>query len=297
MGPIYILIGGICVGLAAIGVRESLEWFGPFAIAFWRFALAVPFLFLLVLVAERRLPRRPNRFIVMAGVFFAFDMGLWNWGLDFTSVANATFIVNLGSVCAGLTAWIFLRQKPAKIWALAAMIAIAGAATLSFGGAEDGVADWRGDLLALAGGVMLSGYIVASSVARRSAPAVDSIFWMTFAAMITGAITTGLSGEAFLPASIEGFSGPLFLALVAQIAGQGLIILGLGRTSPAIGGVLILIQPVVSAIAAQFWYGETLTLLQISGAGLILVGVFLAQRQKADKNSSHTVDRTILLED
>ena len=55
-GPLMVLMGGICIGFAPIGLRLGLDDLGPQAIAFWRYTFAMPVLFLLVLLVERRLP-------------------------------------------------------------------------------------------------------------------------------------------------------------------------------------------------------------------------------------------------
>ena len=73
-GPLMVLAGGVGIGFAPIGLRLGLHDLGPQAIAFWRYAFALPVLFALVLLIERRLPHRPNRFIFLAGTFFADDL-------------------------------------------------------------------------------------------------------------------------------------------------------------------------------------------------------------------------------
>ena len=111
---------------------------GHQAIAFWRFAFALPILFLMVGFIQRRLPPKPNKFVIIAGIFFALELGLWHWSLTFTTVANATFMVNLGNIGVGLTAWIFLKERPGWMWVIAILIACLGAAALSLGGAAAG---------------------------------------------------------------------------------------------------------------------------------------------------------------
>jgi hypothetical protein len=65
------------------------------------------------------------------------------------------------------------------------------------------------------------------------------------------------TGETFLPQSLAGFQVPIFLALVSQIAGQALIVTGLGRTSAAVAGLLVLVQPVVAAAVSWRLFGES----------------------------------------
>lgn len=286
-GPLLLLLGGICIGFAPIGLRLGLDDLGPQAIAFWRYVFATPMLFALILVTKRALPGKPNIFILIGGVFFALDIAFWHWSLTFTTVANSTFLVSLGNLCVGLTAWIFLRERPGAIWALAVFLAVTGAAALSLGGVENtgsnapqlaqGPFPMFGEAMALVAAVLVSGYIVASKLARRSISGMDAIFWLTLVELGTAAVMVVVFGEAFWPSSIEGFMIPLFLAIVVQVGGQGLIITGLGHTSAAVAGILIVVQPVVAAIISWNLFGETLVALQLAGCGLILGGILLAQ--------------------
>ena len=277
-GPAMVFTGGICIGLAPIGLRLGLDDLGPQAIAFWRYAFALPLLFLLVVLVQRRLPAKPNTFVIIAGTCFALDISLWHWSLTFSTVANATFLVNLGNICVGITAWIFLKERPTWRWGLAVLIALIGAAALSLGGGAEGKADLRGDLLALGAAVLVSGYMVASKVARRTLGGMETIFWLTVVELgVAGLLVLGFR-ESFLPADLSGFIVPLFLALTVQIAGQGLIVTGLGHTRAAIAGVLVLVQPVVAAAISWQLFDEPLAPLQAGGGFLILIGILIAQR-------------------
>lgn len=287
-GPLLVFGGGICIGFAPIGLRLGLDELGPQAIAFWRYLFALPILFILAVSVNRRLPARPNPYIVIAGICFALDIGLWHWALTYTSVANATFIVNLGNICVGLTAWIFLKERPSLIWGIAVLIAIAGAAALSLGGVAspapvDGEAGkdlrLRGDLLALAAAVLVSGYMVASKVARHRLGGLDTIFWLTAVEIGVAALMVIGFRESFMPATMMGFAAPLFLAVAVQVGGQGLIITGLGHTPAAIAGLLVLVQPIVAAAISWQLFGETLTTIQAGGAAFILFGIYLSQQK------------------
>jgi drug/metabolite transporter (DMT)-like permease len=150
VGPLMVLAGGTALGFAPIGLRLGLDELGPQAIAFWRYLFAVPMLLVLVLAVDRRLPSKPNIAVFLAALFFTLDMALWHWSLTMTSVSNATFIVNLGNVLVGLAAWAFLKERPGLNWALAAGLAILGAAALSLGGDHTHSGALRGDLFALA---------------------------------------------------------------------------------------------------------------------------------------------------
>tara|TARA_R110001599_G_scaffold106268_8_gene267721 strand:- start:2434 stop:3360 length:927 start_codon:yes stop_codon:yes gene_type:complete len=280
LGPLMVFGGGVCIGFAPIGLRLGLEDLGPQAIAFWRYALASPILLALVFLVERRAPRLPNRFVLLAGTFFTLDMALWHWSLTLTTVSNATFIVNLGNVSVGFVAWLFLKERPTNIWFGAVLLAIVGAAALSLGGEAGGKGDIRGDLLALSAALLVSGYMLCSKLARRTLGGLETIFWLTVVEICLAGVIVILSGEAFFPENLNGFRAPLFLALVVHVMGQGLIITGLGRTPAAIAGVVVVVQPVVAAAISWTLFDEPLTAIQAGGAAAILVAVWMSQRGK-----------------
>lgn len=300
IGPVSLLIGGICIGFAPILLRYGVgdggeDMLGPQAVAFWRFVFAIPVLLALNILANRRLPRLPNKFAVLAGVFFALNIGLWHWGLTLTTVANATFLVSLGNLLAGITAWIIIKTRPTSMWAVAALVAIIGAAFLSLGGPADETAktDLRGDALSLGGAVFVSLYIVFASLARRTMNALDVIFWATLTEAFVAAGMVGISNiipampaETLIPATVSALLAPFLLGAVVQVMGQGLIVFGLGKTSAAVGGVMVVVQPVTAAALAWFLFEEPLFALQILGAGLILTGVFIAGRYGARRAST-----------
>lgn len=283
IGPLMVLGGGIAIGFAPIGLRVGLQEYGgelgPQAIAMWRYIFATPILFGLVLLIHRRLPRPPNRFILLAGTFFAIDIALWHWALTLTSVSNATFIVNLGNVGVGIVAWLFLKERPGMHWFVAASLAICGAAALSLGGAALHTGGLKGDLFALAAAGFVAGYMMLSKLGRRNLSGIEAIFWLSVVESVVAFMIVLLAGERVLPMTANGFIVPIFLAIVAHVMGQGLIVSGLGWTNTAVAGILVLAQPVVAAAIAWRFFNEPLTALQAAGAATILVAVWLAQRQ------------------
>lgn len=279
-GPLTVLAGGVCIGFAPIGLRLGLDDLGPQAIAFWRFLFALPILLILVIAIHKRAPSRPNVMIILGGLFFATDIALWHWSLSITTVANSTFIVNLGNIGVGFLAWVVIKEKPAPVWFVAIILAIVGAAALSLAGGEGSKGVLKGDLLALGAACMISGYMLCSKLARRQLSGIEAIFWLTLTECIGAFLFVKIFGETFLPSDIRGFVAPLFLALVVQVLGQGLIITGLGKTPASIAGVLIIVQPVVAASIAWILFDEPLTGLQLGGCALILGAIWLAQQGK-----------------
>ncbi len=275
-GPLMMLGGAVAIGFAPIGLR--LSEFGPQATAFWRFLFALPLMAAIIYAQGGRISR-PSPMALIAGTFFGLDIALWHASLVMTSVANATFIVNLGNAAVGLIAWIVLKERPAKIWPVALAIALLGALLLSRGAAGKDDAALVGDILALIAAVMVGLYLFFAKLARRGEGALQVLFWSTAATLAVSFIASLVRQESLVPPEPSWFLVPLFLALVAHVIGQGLIVAGVGRTPAALAGILLLIQPVAGALIAWPLFGETLTLVQIAGAALVLAGVWLAGRR------------------
>jgi drug/metabolite transporter (DMT)-like permease len=70
------------------------------------------------------------------------------------------------------------------------------------------------------------------------------------------------------------------LALASQVIGQGLMIYALGRLSPLIIGVTLLIQPVVAAAVGWIVYREQLGLADLVGAAMVAVALVLVRRER-----------------
>ncbi len=271
------VLAAICIGLAPIGLRfSSME---PSATAFWRFTFALPLLFLAARIFKQHIGR-PNLAVLLAGACLSLDICIWHLALVKTSVANATFIVNLGAIAVGLWAWLFFKQRPSLMWPLAALLAVTGAAVMAYSAPNARAGNLEGDSLALLASLSLSGYLLFASIGRRTKTGFQTVFWMTASGIVVALVFTIIMGEPIVPPHIREFGGAIFLAIFAQSLGQGLIVYGMGLTKPAIAGVILLIQPVVAGLLAWPLFNEALALTQIGGAALILVGVWLAGKSK-----------------
>lgn len=286
-GVLLLIGGGLCIGFAPIGLKLSVaDGLGPQITAFWRYIFAIP-LILGVFVFLRRWPRAPNKWAILAGICFALDVAFWHAGLEYTTVANATFIVNLGNAGIGLLAWIFLKERPSPIWFLAIIIALFGAFMLSTGGAaQEGGAQLKGDALSAVAAALVAGYMLFAKISRHTLDALDVLFWATLTEAVVALGVSLFLMEQVVPPDLAQLRWPLFLAIVVQLVGQGLIIAGVGRVPASVAGVTVLVQPIAASLVAWVLFGETLLPLQLLGAGLIIAGIGLAQIRFRSKTSS-----------
>lgn len=270
-----LVFGAAIIGLAPILVRLSDA--GPAAIGFWRVTFAMPLLALMALRTDGGVGR-PNHFALLAGLAFACDLGFWHYSIHFTSVANATVLTNLTPVVVTAAAWIFLKQRPAKLFVAAVALAVAGAWMMAIGRGvhAPGANPPLGDALALTTAVWYALYFLAISAARRSVGATRVMFWSSVASAPLLLVAAVALGENVFPLTLGGWAAVVGLG-VMHVAGQGSIAWALGRLPAATASVVVLIQPVVAAILGWLLFAEALGPVQALGGAIALFGVVLAQ--------------------
>lgn len=285
------LIGGaLCIALAPILVRLSEA--GPTATAFWRFALAVPALWLLRAGAAPRgraaapIRRRDAALFALAGLFFAGDMGFWHWSIAHTSVANATLLANTAPVFVVLGGWLVFGLSFRPLFLLGLALALAGTAVLMRASLPLGAAHLLGDGLGIVAGAFYGAYllVVERLRLRFSTTAILSVS-VPVSALFVGLAALGTE-ERLIAVTWQGWAVLAALALVSQLAGQGAIAWALARLPVAFASVSLLVQPVAAALLAWALLAEPLGPVQAAGAAVVLAGILIARVVGAPKASA-----------
>src|SRR5437588_1498349 len=276
-----LLLGATCIALSPIFVRVSEA--GPTATAFWRVALAVPPLWLLYALRREQAVDRTDLvkwpLLFAAGVAFAGDLGFWHTSIKLTSVANSTLLANLASVFVTLVAWIFLGERPRRVFLAGLAAALAGVALLLDASLELSGTALIGDALGVVTAVFYAGYLLAVKGLRDRGESTLRVMAATSTISAVFLFPAALaSGEPMLPSSLLGWGDLLGLALVSHAAGQGLIAYALAHLRAAFSSVSLLFQPVMAALFAWLLLGEALVAPQIAGGMVVLIGIYLARR-------------------
>jgi drug/metabolite transporter (DMT)-like permease len=278
-----LLAGGCAIAFAPIFVRMSDT--GPVASAFWRTALAAPFLWgYLAIPARGVTPAKAGAQslwlpLLLAGLFFASDLGVWHWSIVWTSVANSTLLANLAPIFVTLAGWLFWKQKFTRTFLVGMFVAIAGMFVLVGPNFAIGGTRLLGDALGALTAVFYAGYFLAIKVARDGGASTARLMaWSTTITAIALAPVALLSPQPFLPAAAHGWIVLLALALITQILGQGLIAYAFAHLPASLSSVSLLIQPVVAALAAWVIFGEAVGPMQFVGGAIVLAGIWIAKK-------------------
>jgi drug/metabolite transporter (DMT)-like permease len=283
---VALFLGAIGIALSPIFVR--LSDVGSTASAFYRTALAVPILMLVPLLMPGAkggiaLPRSGRELFVLllAGLFFAGDLGFWHWSIGLTSVANATLFPNLAPIFVTFAAWYFYGEHITPRFLFGLFVAIAGAFLILGHSLQAEEGHIVGDLLAFAVALFYAGYLIVISRLRRRYSALTLMFWSSLGTALALLPVAILSGDKLLPTDLSGWGVLLALAWVSHVGGQGAIAFALAHLPVSFSSVGLLLQPALAAFFAYLVFGEQLGLSQLIGGVIILSGIYLAKRGSA----------------
>jgi len=277
-----VLIFGACmIGFGPVLMRVArMEHVGPAGSAFWRVALALPIL--TVMAWREQDPGKagtnlkPTWIAAIAGFLFAGDLVCWHYGVRFTAIAKATVLSNMTPIIVTVATWIMLRQAPRPVFLAGMLLGIGGSTVMALAKGGAGVSPHLGDLFSVGAAVWYSAYILVVRKARETQSATVLMFWSSLVGAPMLLACALALGDPIWPTSLLGWSVLAGLG-VMHVAGQGSIAWALGRLPAPLAAVVVLVQPVVAALAAWAAFGERLTPMQALGGAIALGGVAIAQ--------------------
>lgn len=261
----------------------------PIMIAFGRVAIAAIVLGLLDLPGLARTIRalsgRDRLRVAFAGVLLAGHFGLFQWGLDETSLPAAVALVSLEPLAVVLTAWALFGIAPRRLEGWGVLVATLGAFVVSRGAGEGEHRLW-GDLLVL-GAVALFGFYIASArglrdalPARHYAPLVYGVAALALA-MTIPFLSPGPDAQVWpLPSSSIAMIGAL--AIVPTVVGHTMIQVAARTLSPSVVALVCPAETLGSIALGMILLGGAPTWVEMVGATVILAGAgfaILAQRE------------------
>lgn len=251
---------------------------GPVASGFWRIALAAPILTVAALGTGWRPAGLGKTLWLMlgaGGLCFAADLASWHIGILRTTLTNAALFGNSATLFFPIYGFIAARALPSRSQGLALALATTGAALLMGRSYQLDPRHLVGDLLCLLAGILYTFYFIAMARARATMPPLPALALSTLASLVPLLVFALLLGERVWPAHWGALIG---LALCSQMLGQGCLIYALGRLSPLVVGIGLLIQPIVAGTVGWIVYGERLTAPDFAGAALVAAALVLVRR-------------------
>jgi len=282
-GAFAALAGGI-LGLAFSPLLVRMSEIGPSATAVQRVLLAMPVLTVWMLIEQRGLgaltaiSRRDWVTLLLAGLFWTGDLVAWHWGLQFTSIANASLLTMTGPIFVTLGSWLLFNERVSRGFLFGLLISLAGAVPLVATSMELSGEHLLGDAIAVSAAGFFAAYLLAIKQLRGGLPT-GTIMCLTCLFSLPGLFAAAwLSGEALAPPTLRGWLLALALALSAQAFGQAFIALAMSRLPAPFTSVSLLVQPFLAILLGWLILDEAATVLQFVGGFVVLAGILISRR-------------------
>lgn len=266
--------------LAAAGwifSKETLLGIPPVLFIGIRFLLAGVVLAALGLRALKKLSAQALKRSLMTGAVFAVAMMFWIMGLyNAKHVGEGAFITSMGVVLVPIMArWIFGDRPPLSTW-LALPVAIAGLALLSL---DNGLHLDSGQLFFLAAAIIFSLHF---NLNTRMAAEVPALALTSIQLMVVGAVALVVSGfvEEW-PVEVSGniWGWLLASAIIATSLRFYLQTFAQGLAPASHAAVILTLEPIWTTLLAGWWFGETMSFMQLAGCGLIFSALLINRWQ------------------
>jgi drug/metabolite transporter (DMT)-like permease len=260
-------------GSTFVLVRDAVAQIPPFTFIAYRFLAAA----LLLAAIRPRLAAGGQPGPLVAGAVIGLALfagyGFQTVGLQYTTASNAGFITGLSVVLTPLFAALLLGQAPGRWPVVGAGVAAVGLGLLSLQRLEVR----QGDALVLGCAVAFAAHIL---LLGRYAPRLSTYRLAVVQLGTAGLLAlawAGVAGDLVVPSSAEVWVA-LAITSVAASAGAFLIQTRAQReVSPTRTAVIFTMEPVFAGLFGFLLAGERLSARGWVGAGLILVGMLIAE--------------------
>lgn len=267
----------VAVSFSAILIKEAND--DAATIVWLRMGMATVLLAPWVLRDARRgvLPKGPKQLglVLVSGVFLAGHFLLWTASLNYTSVAASVLLVSLHPIIVTPLGKRLLGERVSRQMLAGVGLAIVGMLVTCGGDLRVGSSAFGGDLLAIAGGLCLAGYLLIGRSVRANLGVAGYSAIVYAVVCIIAALTAAVAGVAHLPSPRVALAC-FGLAVICTIGGHTVYNWALRHVPVLLVSVSFLGEPPLAAVLALLILAAVPSLATVVGGVLILAGLALA---------------------
>ncbi len=257
-------------------VKENLKVFGTFAQLAMRFLLAAIVLFAIVKWGRRKIGAQDVKSGAILGFLLFLGYAPQTFGLNYTSATNSAFITGLFVILVPILSIFFFAKAPErKIW-VASLLAVCGLFLLTGTSGNWNIGDAMTLLTALGFALHI---IYTGKIAGKCDPYVVLAVQFLASGILSFAFMLAL-GQVPAEYPIGAVGIVVFLAVFATAFAQWVQIEAQKFISAPRIALIFIGEPVFAMLTAVVFFGEGVGAVQMAGAGLILLGMFIAEYEK-----------------
>lgn len=237
-------------------------------------------------LSELHILKRDWRLLAWMSLFaVVLNQGLFIGGLKYTSVAHSALIISLGPVWVLIIARLHRLEELTALKVTGLLVSLAGVALLATErqallGTSAGGPTLFGDILAAAGSVAFAYFVV---IGKELTPRYDSLTFNAFTYVLGAVALLPFTLAGVLTGGAASISGKAWLAMTymaacASVAAYLIFYYALRFISATRLTALGYLQPVLATALGYVLLREPVTGRLLTGAVIILAGVYLTEK-------------------
>jgi drug/metabolite transporter (DMT)-like permease len=274
-----ILAGAVCISFSGIWV--NLSGVAPTLSAFYRVFFGSLFLAIACLLRDefQRPSLKTTLLSVLCGLCFAVNLSCWHASIIFIGPGLATIISNFQVFVLALVSLVVFGEKIRPIFFVSLPLAFFGLFQIIGFDWSSLPENYRtGVYLGLATALLYSAFLLVLRKIQQVQQSLSfffSLLLVSLSASFFLGTATWWTGGSFRVSGLVPLGSLLCLGLFSQTIGWSLIANSLPRVSPAVTGLVLLLQPALAFIWDVVFFARPTSADQWLGVGVTLAAIYL----------------------
>ncbi len=229
---------------------------------------------------------------ILSAIFLSLHLLSWITSLKLTSITSSVVLVTTNPIFVAVFSYIIFKEKQPKELIIGIILSVLGSCVLAIGDggiSSLGIANKEaliGDILALIGAIMASGYLITGSIMREK---MDTFKYILIVYPVTAVLLSIFL--LFGDFKLTGFKATSWLNIfllgtVSQLIGHTAFNWALKHLKTSMVAISILGEPIGASILAFLFFKETISLTQFLGIICIFTAITIGSKKGKKQNLS-----------
>ncbi|HBW35734.1 DMT family transporter [Desulfosporosinus sp. BICA1-9] len=289
---------------AFITGKFSVQEFPPFALTFFRFLFALPFIFTILYLKEPRnlFPRGKQwAALLLLGFLGTFCYhALFFTSLNYTTAINSSLIGAINPMLTTLLAAMFFGERLTTLRVFGIFLSFIGVFLFITNGDLQVISQFQmnyGDFLMLIGVFCIATYSLLSRRYMKQyqlTPFMVTAYTFLICVVISVPFVLWENPATYLSTTTaRGWLSILYMSVFASVLGYLFQAIAIQRIGAPRTAVFINLVPIFTIIQSVTILGESITLIKLMCAAIVITGVYLATRQESRAISLKVHDKVV----
>lgn len=284
---VRLFAGAALISLSPVWVK--LVSVSPTVSGFYRVFIGGVALAAFLVVVRKKLSfsRRVWWLLALGSVFFSLDLWFWHRSIVYIGPGLSTLLANFQVFFMMIAGAFMLREAPTRMQVIAVPIALVGLGMIvgfDFGSLSTNY-QW-GIAFGLLTAVSYTGFLLTLRASRRTPDDRIPTREVAVISLATAAVlglTAVAEGDSLTAVTAVDAVWLLGYGILSHCLGWLFIASSLPEVTPTEAGLALLLQPTLSFVWDIVFFARPMTPLEVAGAGLALVAIYLGAMSKTQK--------------